>query len=398
MKIMTTTSAPFREADVARDVAGKFTGKDQSAPELTLSTDDFDLATFMQEPPATPEPFAVLQPVVYTNVDGEDVYGTIESINIVEDTTYLTLRDRVRGTLSETGDDTLIVDARYARPDDEVSLDAVRRQAAGLAAATESARELSKLPDIEVTGVDNYLNSLHVRDALEVDGRKDWADSYLVARNDAERALDDLVHRDLLTWEAASWVNLEGGAGCPQEFDDMSNAFDAEGWVVARAAVAGKMLDSYGPWAHTIDGTAKELNDATVTARALGHRIAESTGATDTIDTEVDAVGLDASDEVFGGHVRGLSQRKATAYRKAVHAADSAFGQLARYNLIDHEQKMWTTGPTDAKGDDAVLVRAAGQAAILRHYQPETGLTDEQLDTISSVFDGAVKAWAKKTA
>lgn len=393
---MTTTIAPFREADVLRDVAGKFSGKAQTAPELTLEpASEFDLATFMQEPPTEPVPFEILQPVIYTDVAGEDVHGTIVGFT---DDGWPTLMDRTRGTLSETGDIKFTVDPRYVRPDDEVSLDAVRRQRNGLAAGIEAATQLAALPDEETIGIDSYINSLHVRDRLSVDGRKDWAETYMDTRRQGERALDDLVHRDLLNWEAASWTNLEGGSAAPQEFEDVSNAFDSEGFVVARGALTAKMLDSFGEWTHIDGDTSANLTAAVDGGRELGNRMRESGSATEPIDTEVDAVGLNDAEKVFGGHVAGLPARKGAAYRKAVEAANTAFDALARYNLLDPDQRTWTKGRGSATTDDAILVRAAGQAAILRHFQPETGLGDAQLDAISTVFDGAVKKWAKSAA
>lgn len=394
MADMTSTSTLFREENVTRDAAGKFAGPAHTAPEVAFG-DTFELATFLQEPPTEPEPFTTLQPVIYTTVDGEDAYGTVMGVT---EHGWLDIVDRTPGTLGDTGDERTLVEPRYVRPDDDLPPGAALRQSTALDAALTCARNLTDLNDAERGGMDSYQDSLEVRDALRVDGRSDWVREDLRVRNTVDRGLLDLARRDLLSWDALGWPNVET-SDAPDEFHRLSDAFGHNGWVTAQAEASATMLASYGDWAHIDEDTLSDALAAGRTARELGVRMSASTDAAGQVDAEVDAVGADAAERVFGGHVGTLPDAQATAYRDAASAASTAFDALDRSDLLGFDQRIWLTRyAADERSEHERLIRAAGQAAILRHFQPETGLTDEQLNAISDVFDGAVRSWSAEPA
>jgi hypothetical protein len=391
---MTSTTAPWDASLHPREATGKFDTKNQSAPELALdAADEFDLSSFMQEPPTAPEPFTLLQPVIYRNVDGEDEHAIITSIS---DDGFLVLTHRTPGTLNDTDDDEFAVDSRYVREDFDISRDAIRRQARGLSAALAVADEITHASQTERDGIDSYLDALAVRDELAVDGRTDWLASFRAAESNAQTALHDLSSRDLIAAEVESWAYLEGYG--PREFDQLTEAVDVDGVVVARGATQAAVLEEFGEWSMADEDDLTLLKTSLADARDLGARLAESRDAASEVDNSIDDLGEDAP-TVLAAAVNGLSQRKATSYRKALIAMNTAFSKLETRRLIGYENNVWSPNALGASVEDgAVLGRAAGQAAILRHFQPETGLTDAQFAAVASVFDGAVKAHLKRTA
>ena len=398
MTIMTTTSAPFREADVARDVAGKFTGKDQSAPELTLSGEaDFDLTGFMQEPPTTPTPFTVLQPVVYTDVDGDAVHGTVVS---AETDGWLAIVERTPGTVFETDDagDSYLVEARYVRDDLDASRDTILRHQRGIDAASGLATALADADDDEFEGVNLYEDSLRVRDQLKVDGRTDWASSYSDVYRRVDHALETLTRYDHFSNEALSWSYMEGNPDVPQPFSRLDSVTLPSGMNTVRGGIQAKMIEPYAQFAAISDGDIERLNGAVDSGLDLGRRKHAAEDAANDVDDRVDAIGVEGAERAFPAHISSLSQRKLLAYRKAVAAASDAFDALERHELLHGTHRVWGSLSRNPATEEATLIRAAAQAAILRHYQPETGLTDAQLNAISNVFDGAVAAHQKSAA
>lgn len=394
MVSMTTTSAPFREADVLRDTAGKFSGKSQSAPELTLN-DNFDLAAFMQEPPTSPEPFTNLQPVVYRDIDGTDIHATIVGF---EDNGYVRIAERTPGTLADCDDEDRLVDPRYLTEDLDISQDTLRRQQRGVDASIELAKQLTKAGRKTAYGLESYTSSLHVRDQLKVDGRTDWADTHAGACRAADAALDDLSRRDLIIPAVASWTALSGESTSPKEFDKLREALGWESESVATGALQAKVLEQYEGISDISDADLDVLTRAVSEAASLGERMSDAVLAADEVNADADAIGPEAAAAIFPAHVEGISQRKKAAYRKAVGAVSEAFELLERFDLLDSKHQAWGRLSARSVNEEAILTRAAGQAAILRHYQPETGLTDAQLDAISTVWDGAVAAHSKAAA
>lgn len=391
---MTTTSAPFREADVLRDTAGKFSEKGQSAPELTLG-EHFDLAHFMQEPPAAAEPFSALQPVIYRGVDGSDLHASVVG---VEENGYVRIVERTPGTFGDIDTAERLVEARYLTEDLDISRDSFLRQERGVTAATTVAEQIASATAHQRSGIDSYTESLQVRDQLKVDGRTDWATSFAQSTSALDSAIYDLERRDLITSTAASWMALDGDKSAPAAFD---NANEAVGWdssSFVSAALQAKLLEQYGDIAIIGDGHVERVNSSVAEAFDLGERMSQADHAADLVDADADAIGAEAASQIFPAYVAGLSQRKKTAYRKAVGAASEAFETLERYGLLNDSHSPWGRWSERPVNEEAILTRAAGQAAILRHYQPETGLTDAQLDAISTVWDGAVAAHAKAAA
>lgn len=390
----TTTIAPFREADVIRDTAGKFSNKDQSAPELSLDG-DFTLASFMQEPPTVAEPFTLLQPVVYRDVDGTSVHASVVG---VENDGFVLIAERTPGTLGDIDDDYRLVQERYLSEDLDISADTYRRQQRGVDAARALAREIATAKQSMRNGLDSYEAALEVRDHLKVDGRTDWAQSQRDSGRAVDAALDDLQRRDLIAPSVLSWTYLEGETGTPEEMDQLNEAVSFSGFPHARSALQAKVLEQYGDLAFIGDGHIERVNASLQDAFSLGERMSDAVLAADGVDADADAIGADAAAKIFPEYVSGLSQRKKNAYRKAIGAASEAFETLERYGLMDSHHHAWGEWSTRPVSEEAILTRAAGQAAILRHYQPETGLTDAQLDAISTVWDGAVDAYSKAAA
>ena len=392
---MTTTSAPFREADVIRDTAGKFSGKDQSAPELTLGDADFDIRDFMQEPPTVAAPFTTLQPVVYRDVDGSDFHATIVGF---EDHGYVRIAERTPGTFGDYDDDDRVVESRYLREDTDISLDTAARQQRGLDSSTQVALDITKATNAARSGLDSYDDALHVRDQLKVDGRTDWHDSHVAGIRAVDAAISDLEHNDLLTRTAVSWTSLDGSGDAPPEF---TKADEVIGWDNAThisSVLQAKLVEQYEDAVSIGDGHIERVNASLADAFDLGTRMNAAVLAADEVDADADAIGEERAAAIFPGVVDGLSQRKKLAYRKAVGAASEAFETLERYGLLDSKHRAYGRSAAKPDGESMILTRAAAQAAILRHYQPETGLADAQLDAISVVWDGAVAAHAKAAA
>lgn len=399
---MTTIAPAFREHDVHRDVAGKFTGKDQSAPELTLDEaggSDFDMATFMQEPPAVAEPFTVHQPVIYTDVNGTDVYATITGFS---SDGWPEIDERAEGTISEHTGDTRIVDPRYLREDTTLPLGATRMQREGLAAVDTFAASITDATEDEIAGIDAYQDSLRVRDMLKVDGRSDWDAERIRVNNSLSRATDHLIQNDMLSDNVSAAIEFDEYSPVSDKVRAATGRLSSDGQDIASRAARAELLTAYDGWGSIEADDVEAAKADFEAARDLGRRMAASANAHDAIDAEVEAVGLDECDQVFGGHVRKLAKTKATAYAKAEAAIDVAFTALAdgpnRYSYIDilnADQRAWARA-NSGEAEDVTLVRAAGQAAILRHFQPETGITDAELDTVTAVYQGAIKAWAKE--
>jgi len=389
MNRMTTTT--WVEADHTRDKqSGRF-ARDLTFPDISLDSADFDLATFMQEPPTTPAPLTLHQPVIYTNVNGDDEHALIVGFT---EHGWPSLVTRTPGTLNDTDDFEFTVDPRYVGPDLDVSPDLVRRQTA---AATNGADVARKLTDMDAAGINAYLGSLRVRDRLNVDGRGDRERTFEMNVNEASRALDDLVARDLMSHEMHAWTDVDGYSGQPQEFVDVANTFEDEGHTVARAVILGAMIDSYGPWADKSNVDTDSLSEVIDDAKDLAERMAASRTASEAIDAEVNQVTLDESDRVFGEQVRNLPVRKAASFERARTVVATAFAALSDNDLLDWEQKEWLKD-VDEDEDDAKLVRAAGQAAILRHFQEETAVSDKHLDLIDGIYKAAITKWAKSVA
>ncbi|WP_040570481.1 hypothetical protein [Microbacterium sp. 77mftsu3.1] len=400
---MTTIAPAFREHDVQRDVAGKFTGKDQSAPELTLDEaggSDFDMATFMQEPPTVAEPFTVHQPVIYTDIDGTDIYATVTGFS---SDGWPEIDERAEGTINEHTGDTRVVDPRYLRADETLPTGATRLQRQGLAAVDTLAESISSASDEEIAGIDAFKDSLRVRDMLKVGGRSDWDAERTRIATALDRAVDHLTKNDILSDNAAFAIEFEDSKPAGGEKVQAASArLGIDGLALASVAARAQLLTAYDGWS-VAEEEDVELAKANLEAgRDLGRRMAASANAHDAIDAEVEAVGLDECDRVFGGHVRKLAKTKAAAYAKAEAAIDVAFTALAdgpnRYSyigILNADQRAWAIA-NSSQDEDATLVRVAGQAAILRHFQPETGITDAELDTVTAVYQGAIKAWAKE--
>ena len=391
---MTTTSAPFREADVLRDTAGKFSGKSQSAPELTLDADDIDLRDFMQEPPTVAEPFTAFQPVVYTDVHGTDIPATVVAF---EGNGYVRIAERTPGTIGDYDDEYRIVEERYLREDLDVSRDDVQRQQRALNAATELATDIVTKPKDALAGLDSYGDALHVRDQLKVDGRTDWHASHTSSVNAVDVAIEDIEHEQLMSPTVLGWAALDGSDGTPDAFRKADDAVSWQASTQLGAALKAKIVEQYADNLSIGDGHVERVTASLVDALALGTRMSAAVLAADEVEADADTIG-DAAETVFPAHIEGLSQRKKAAYRKAVGATSEAFDTLERYGLLDTKHRpfsRWGDRPTT---EQDILTRAAAQAAILRHYQPETGLTDAQLDAVSAVWDGAVAAYAKAAA
>lgn len=393
MMSMTTTSAPFREADVLRDTAGKFSGKGQSAPELTLG-DDFDLAAFMQEPPTVAEPFTPMQPVIYREANGEDVHASFVG---TEDSGFVRIVERTPGTLGDTEDEVRIVDGRYLREDLDISVDTLRRQARGLDSATAFAREIAQRPASMLRGFDQYADALHVRDQLKVGGRTDHVEVNQAARRAVDNSVDDLARRDLAHRTTISWLYLDSDPDQPAEFRKAEDAV-GDSYEHLRAGLQAKFLTEFGDIADIGEGHVDIALDAINDACDLGERMDAAVLAADSVDADTDAIGAERAAAIFPAHVNGLSQRKKVAYRRAVGIVSEAFETLERYGLLDDAHRTYGRASTSPASEEAILVRAAAQAAILRHYQPETGVTDAQLDAISAVWDGALAAHSKAAA
>ena len=390
---MTTTIAPFREADVIRDTAGKFSGKDQSAPELTLG-DDFDLASFMQEPPTVAEPFTAFQPVIYTSVDGDDLHATIIGI---EENGYVRIAERTPGTFGDFDDDYRLVEDRYLREDHDVSSEAVQRQKRGLSAATQLAVDIAGKSSAALSGLDSYEDALHVRDQLKVDGRTDWNATHVASVNAVDVAIEDLAHGHHVAPAILGWAALDGSTGTPDAFTKADEAVSWDASAHAAAALKAKLVEQYDGIVDIGDGHIERVNASLGDALDLGTRMSDAVLAADEVEADADAIG-EAATTVFPAHVSGLSQRKKAAYRKAVGAVSEAFETLERYGLLDTKHRPHGRNAERVVSEDAILTRAAAQAAILRLYQPETGITDTQLDAISTVWDGAVAAHSKAAA
>lgn len=395
MVSMTTTSAPFREADVLRDTAGKFSGKDQSAPELTLGEGDYDLANFMQEPPTVAEPFTSFQPVVYTDIDGNDVHATITGF---EENGYARIVERTTGTFSDVDDDTLIVEQRYLREDLDVSRDAVQRQRRALVGATQRAVDITKATKAERAGLDSYDNALLVRDQLKVDGRTNWHESHTTAVKAMELAAEDLQHSNHLAPDIIHWASLDGSTDVPDEFTKVDEAVGWEASTQVSAVLRAQIVEQYTDTIDVDEQQITRVNDSITDALDLGTRMSDAVLAADLVDADADAIGAELAEEIFPGVVKNLSQRKKLAYRKAVGAVSEAFETLERYDLLDRKHAAYGRHAGRTDGEAAILARAAAQAFILRHYQPETGLTDAQLDAISTVWNSAVTAHNKAAA
>lgn len=391
---MTTTSAPFREADVLRDTAGKFSGKSQSAPELTLS-DEFDLESFMQEPPTVAEPFTTLQPVIYSDVDGSDFHATIVGF---EDHGYVRISERTPGTFGDYDDEDRVVESRYLREDTDISTDTATRQQRGIDASTRVARAITKATNAERAGLDSYDDALHVRDQLKVGGRTDWYHSHVAGIRAVDAAISDLEHADLITRTAVSWTSLDGSGDAPAEFHKADQVIGWDNATHIRAVLQAKLVEQYEDTVTIGDGQIELMNNSLTDAFDLGSRMNAAVLAADAVDSETKAIGEDGAAAIFPTHVDGLSQRKKAAYRKAVGAASEAFETLERYGLLDDAHRPFGREGDRPVSEDAILTRVAAQAAILRHYQPETGLTDAQLDAISTVWDSAVAAHSKAAA
>lgn len=394
MNCMTMTSAPFREADVVRDTAGKFSNKEQSAPELTLD-DDFDLAGFMQEPPTVATPFTILQPVIYRDVTGDDLHASVVGL---EENGYVQIVERTPGTLGDVDDVYRLVEARYLSEDLDVSQDSFRRQQRAVDAATTLATELVAAKPAALRGFDVYEESLQVRDQLKVGGRTDWASSYRDSCSAVDSAVYDLERRDLIARTVLSWVELEGDDTAKAVFEQLNEAIGWDSSTRVSRALQAKTVEQYDGIAFIGDGHVTRVNASVPEALSLGERMSEAVLAADLVDADADAIGAETATKVFPEYVSGLSQRKKVAYRKAVGAASEAFETLERYGLLDDSHRPWGRWSERPATEEGILTRAAGQTAILRHYQPETGLTDAQLDAISTVWDGAVAASAKAVA
>lgn len=396
MVSMTTTIAPFREADVLRDTAGKFSGKDQSAPELTLGSDDFDLATFMQEPPAVAEPFTPFQPVVYTDIDGNDVHATITGF---EENGYARIVERTPGTFGDVDDDTRIVEQRYLREDLDVSRDTVQRQQRAIVGAVQRAVDITKESTSARAGFASYDNALQVRDQLKVDGRTDWHDSHSAAVRAMDLAAEDLEHSYHLAPDVVRWAALDGSTDVPDEFIKVDEAVGWDGSAQVSAALRAQLVEQYTDIIDVDEQQIARVNASITDALDLGTRMSDAVVAADEVEADADAIGDERAEALFPAVVStGLTQRKKLAYRKAVSAVSEAFETLERYDLLDRKHAAHGRHGDRVEGEAAILTRAAAQAAILRHYQPETGLTDAQLDAISTVWDTAVAVHSKAAA
>lgn len=397
MMFMTTTSTRVVPIQ-PRDAKGRFGATDHTLPELTLDADgDFDLATFMQAPPTEPAPFTLLQPVIYTGLGDEETHATVVGI---DDEGYLQLLEREPGSFAESTyeDRTFTVDPRYVREDTDVSLEDIRRQGRAVEAAAQRAAELASSGTWGTHGIDAYASSLQVRRWSLAEDKGAWERHQEIAGR-VDRAVSDLVQRELLAPQVESWLYLEGESGTPDEFNSASEAFDDDGRTLARTFVQAEALAEFKDFTALHSDDLDKVTAALQEARELGQRMELAESATAAVDDDVNAMTVDEAREVFGAAVEKLPVRKATAYRKACLAVTDAFDQLSNYSLISrNEHREWAYQPGHESDPGATLVRLAGQAAVLRHFKPETGLTDAQLDAISTVFDGAVKTYEKGIA
>lgn len=398
MIIMTTTTA-WDASLHPREATGKFDTKAQSAPELALDSDDsFDLSTFMQEPPAVATPFQVHQPVIYTDATGEERHATIVSTEVDG---YVFISERTPGYLFDYDDmDSERVPARYVREDPDIAPGDFRRYTESMAAATDYAARIAVATEAEHDGLSKYSESLKVRDLLKVDGRTNWEATYQNARGRVDRALSQLQRDDFVTADISQWVGMSAypDVDTPKAFENAADKLHLGGEPVAEAALQAKALTPFAEQVAIEAGDLDTVTDAAEEGFALGRRIKAAVRAAGNVDRTVDELGYDTAEAVFGDHVKGLSQRKGTAYLRAVEKVNAAYDDLERYDLIHPNLDSWgwrSENPDTVAGN---LVRAAGQAAILRHYQEETGLTDKQLDAISTVFDGAVESANKAAA
>jgi hypothetical protein len=395
MDSMTTTTT-WDAALHPREATGRFDTKEQSAPELSLddASDDTDLSDFLQAPPTEAPGFAVLEPVLYQDVNGEEVHAFVGA---VRDDGWLVLSHREPGSLTDIEwESDFTADPRYVRTDPDISTVVIARQSAAVDAMRVNARELADAPGEDIAGINAYTESLGVRDAMKVDGHSNHLRAFLDTEQAATHAIGELAQRDLIAGEVEGWAYLEGYG--PDELQGACDAVDDNGLIVARASVQAAVLSEYDEWSVMDVETVTGLQQHVTSARDLGHRMSAATTAASGVDADIDTLGDDAEPRLAAA-VAKLTESRAARYRKTVAKMNDAFERLERAEIIGRENHDWSPERHCASPNDAsVLGRAAGQAAILRHFQPETGLTDTELNRIDKLFNGAMRAPAEKAA
>ncbi len=395
MKVMTTT---IRRGTSGKGNRGSFLGRpDRLDPEVSFDANgDFDMASFMIEPPATPEPFAAFQPVIYTDIDGNDVAATVIS-EYPDYPGWLVLDKREAGTIGDTEGVKFNVEARYVRPDDTVSMDAIRRQTAAYEAVTEFLDEVAKRGEEGNEGLNRYTAALEARDRIQGTRARNDFDR---AQNAAHRELMRLADSDILSRDVLALFEFED-QDTVAAFRDAYAVIGYEGATAMQSVVYAKALEQYRGWVD--EDVLEDVAFIYDEAEELEAMRLSSLGSHGGVDDKVSKLSLDECIEEFGGHVKRQSKTRAAAYEKARANIDKAFEALYDAGLFNMDQQDWYDirkfevgrgehGDSPAAG----LVRAAGQAAILRHFQKLAKVSDKQLDIVEGEFEAAYTAWEKK--